>query len=128
MAEGSVTTTKTASWGISTIRGQTAVAGVVTDYDDAEEPILAPEHNEVGTVINQTQYDRHFTCSFTVQVASGTAKPLGGAAITIATKTWYVTSARITESNSAYRKIAISAERYALCTETELASGVTSGT
>ena len=73
---GTVTTTKTASWGVTTAIGSDSpVTGVVTDYEDACEPVLAPEQNEVGSTINQTMYDKHYTCSFTVQVAASTAKP-----------------------------------------------------
>lgn len=126
---GTVTTTKTASWGVTTAIGaDSPVSGVVTDYEDSCEPILAPEQNEVGSIINQTMYDKHETCSFTVQVAAGTAKPAAGAAVTVGGKTYYVTSARVTENNGAYRKISMQAERYVHCTATEAASGISSGT
>ncbi len=101
--------------------------GSCPDYEDACEPVLAPEQNEVGSTINQTMYDKHYTCSFTVQVAASTAKPEGGSAITVGGKTWYVTSARITASNNTYRKIALQAERYVHCDATEAASGITTG-
>lgn len=122
---GSVTTTKTASWGVSSGLGaNTVVSGVVTDFEDSCEPVLAPEQNEVGSTINQTMYDKHFTCSFTVQVAAGTARPKGGDSIQVNGKSWYVTSSRITENNTSYRKIAVTAERYVLCTATEAATGI----
>lgn len=126
---GSITTTKTASWGINSgLSASSVVTGVVTDYEEASEPVLSPEQNEVGSVINQTMYDKHETCSFTVQVAAGTSKPDAGAAITVGGKSFYVTSARITENNVAYRKIAVQAERYALCDATEAATGIGGGT
>ena len=125
---GTVTTTKTASWGVTTAIGaDSPVTGVVTDYDDAGEPVLAPEQNEVGSTINQTMYDKHYTCSFTVQVAASTAKPHAGSAISVGGTTWYVTSARVTENNNSYRKIALQAERYVHCDATEAASGITTG-
>lgn len=125
---GTVTTTKTASWGVTTAIGaDSPVTGVVTDYEDACEPVLAPEQNEVGSTINQTMYDKHYTCSFTVQVAASTAKPHAGSAISVGGTTWYVTSARITENNNSYRKIALQAERYVHCDATEAASGITTG-
>ena len=125
---GTVTTTKTASWGVTTAIGSDSpVTGVVTDYEDACEPVLAPEQNEVGSTINQTMYDKHYTCSFTVQVAASTAKPGAGTAITVGGKTWYVTSARVTENNNSYRKIALQAERYVHCNATEAASGIATG-
>lgn len=125
---GTVTTTKTASWGVTTAIGaDSPVTGVVTDYEDACDPVLAPEQNEVGSTINQTMYDKHYTCSFTVQVAASTAKPHAGSAITVGGTTWYVTSARVTENNNSYRKIALQAERYVHCDATEAASGITTG-
>ena len=49
---GSVTTTKTASWGVSSGLGaNTVVSGVVTDFEDSCEPVLAPEQNEVGSTV-----------------------------------------------------------------------------
>ena len=125
---GTVTTTKTASWGVTTAIGaDSPVTGVVTDYEDACEPVLAPEQNEVGSTINQTMYDKHYTCSFTVQVAASTAKPAAGSAISVGGTTWYVTSARVTENNNSYRKIALQAERFVHCDATEAASGITTG-
>lgn len=124
---GAINQSKWASWGIDTgLTAQEVVAGVVTDFEDSSEPVLAPEQNEVGSTINQTMYDKHFTCSFTVQVKKGVAKPKAGDSITVANKSWYVTSARITENNTSYRKIAVTAERYVHCTATEVASGISS--
>lgn len=122
---GSVTTSKTASWGISSALGSSPVTGVITDYEEAVEPVLAPEQNEVGSTINQTMYDKHYTASFTVQVAANTPKPAVGSAVTAGGKTMYCTSSRVTENNTSYRKIAIQAECYSLCNATENASGIT---
>lgn len=121
---GAVTTTKTASWGIETALGSAIVTGVITDWDDGEDAITAPEQNEKGTTINETQYDRHFTASMTVQVAATTEKPKSGKSVTVGGNQWFVRSARVTESNSAYRKIAINIERWELCTAVEVVSGV----
>ena len=57
-------------------------------------------------------------------LAAGTTAPKAGDAITLGSKTWYVTSARVTENNTSYRKIAVQAERYVLCTATEAATGI----
>ena len=81
---GSIHTSKLASWGITSgLDAGAAVTGVVTDFESSAETVLAPEQNEVGSVINQTMYDKHFTCSCTVQVAAGTAAPKAGEAITL---------------------------------------------
>lgn len=115
------TTTKTASWGVT----ETApITGVITDFEMSEEPVNAPEQNEVGSIINQTMHDIHKTASCTVQVAAGTAAPKAGSAITLGSETMYVTSARITENNTSYRKIAITAESYKHCNATEAATGI----
>lgn len=124
---GSVTTVKTASWGISTALGQSVVAGVVTDWDDGEEPSLQPEQNEMGSVINQTMNDIHYTANMTVQVKAETDKPAAGTQVSIDGTAWYVTSSRVTESNNAYRKIAVSLERYKLCNATEACPGIANG-
>lgn len=119
------TTTATASWGVT---GTAPVTGVMTDCEYGEESILGPEQNEVGSIINQTKYDIRKTANCTVQVAAGTAAPAAGTQVTIDGKTMYVTSARVVENNTSYRKIQISAEAYALCTATQAASGIGSST
>ena len=116
------TTTGTASWGVSDGTSVTNVSGVITDIDIGGEPILSPEYNEIGAVIKQTMYDEHSTVDVTVEVASGTAKPVPGASITIAGVAGYVVRSRVVESNQAYRKILISAEAYANCTATTAAT------
>lgn len=115
------TTTKTASWGVTET---SPITGVITDFEMSEEPVNAPEQNEVGSVINQTMHDIRKSASCTVQVAAGTAAPKAGSAITFGNETMYVTSARITENNTSYRKIAITAESYKHCTATEPATGI----
>ena len=125
MAKGSVTQMKTASWGVYARTDK--VSGVITDFENSSEAVIAPEQNEMGSVINQTMYDMHKTISMTIQVKSTTTPPVVGSKISIDNNHYYVTSARVVESNSAYRKIAISAESFALCTETESATGIPSG-
>lgn len=121
---GSITTTKTASWGINTALGSAVVTGVITDWDDGDDAITAPEQNENGSTINETQYDRHFTASMTVQVAAATDKPKSGKSVNVGSQAWFVRSARVTESNTAYRKIAVNLERWELCNAVEPASGI----
>lgn len=115
------TTQPTASWGIT---GTAPVTGVMTDCEFGEESVLGPEQNEVGSIINQTKYDVRKTANCTVQVAAGTEAPLTGTAVTINGEAMYVTSARVVENNTSYRKIQISAEAYALCTTTQAATGI----
>lgn len=115
------TTQKTASWGVST---SSPVTGVITDWNEAEAAVNAPELNEVGSTINQTMHDIHYTATATVQVAAGTDKPAAGTAVTVNDHTYYVVNAEIVESNSAYRKITLSLESFALCTAVEKADGI----
>lgn len=109
------TTRGNASWGVSDGTTVTNVTGVVTDIDVGEEPMMEPQRNEIGAVIKQTLYDRRAEVNVTVEVAAGTAKPKTGAAITIAGVQGYVTRSRVTESNSRYRAISITAEAYPYC-------------
>ena len=102
------TTQGMASWGVS--GGCSNVQGIVTDLEENHEAQTAPEYNEVGAA-----YDEHVTLNCTVEVAAGTQPPASGAAITINGKQGYVVSARLTESNQAYRKIAVQAEYWTNC-------------
>ena len=110
------TTQGIASWGVS--GGCSGVSGIVTDLEENHEGQTAPEYNEVGAVVKQTVYDEHVTLNCTVEVAAGTQPPAPGASITINGKQGYVVSARLTESNQAYRKIAIQAECWTNCRQT----------
>ena len=125
MAEN-ITTTKTASWGITTPLGLQVVTGVITDWDDGDDAITAPEQNEKGSTINETQYDRHYTATMTIQVAALTNKPQSGKSVAVGAQTWFVRSARVTESNTAYRKIQVNLERWELCNAVEVTSGISS--
>jgi len=110
------TTSGIASWGVQ--GSVSGVQGIVTDIEEAHEGQMAPEYNEVGAVVKQTIYDRHTTFNCTVEVAAGTEPPDEGDAITVNGETCYVVSARITESNQAYRKIAITGEKWTNCNAT----------
>lgn len=121
-----ITTTKTASWGITTPLGSQVVTGVITDWDDGDDAITAPEQNEKGSTINETQYDRHYTATMTIQVPALTNKPQSGKSVAVGSQTWFVRSARVTESNTAYRKIQVNMERWELCNAVEVTSGISS--
>ena len=116
------TTSGTASWGVTDGTTVTNVTGVITDCEVNGEPVLAPEYNEIGAVIKQTQYDTHTTVDVTVEVAANVSAPVAGASIMIAGVAGYVTRSRVVESNQAYRKILISAECYANCAATTAAT------
>ena len=110
------TTQGMASWGVS--GGCSNVQGIVTDLEENHEVQTAPEYNEVGAVVKQTAYDEHVSLNCTVEVAAGTQPPAPGTSISINGKQGYVVSARLTESNQAYRKIAIQAEFWTNCRQT----------
>lgn len=117
------TTTGSASWGVTgSASGAGSVTGIITDIESGSEAVLAPEYNEAGQVVRQTHYDTKTTMSVTVEVAANVDAPAAGSAITINGVSGYVTSARVVESNQAYRKISISAECYANCTAVTAAS------
>ena len=110
------TTQGIASWGVQ--GGCSGVQGIVTDLEENHEGQTAPEYNEIGAVVKQTKYDEHTTLTCTVEVSASTNPPSPGAQISINGKQGYVVSARLTESNQAYRKIAIQAEFWKNCRQT----------
>ena len=109
------TTRGEASWGVSDGDSVTGVAGVITDIDVGDEPMMEPQRNEIGAVIKQTLYDRRAEVTVTVEVAAGVAKPKSGTAITIAGVQGYVTRSRKVAGNSRYQAINITAEAYPNC-------------
>lgn len=113
----------TASWGV--YGTFTDVTGVITDLSISQSALTGAEQNEVGSIIQQTLYDVHSTITVTVGVDSDEQPPDIGQQVTIANVKYYVTSAEIIESNSAYRKIRITAERYSNCEEAKNAEGIT---
>lgn len=133
MANGQLTTTRYASWGISSGMAVTStVDGVVTDFDVNVEPVLAAEQNEEGSVIGQVRYDNHLSGNATVQVKSSSTLPNIGDTINIASSesgqvsvsTYYITSLRVVENNTSFRKIVVGLEAYYLCGETSPTSGL----
>lgn len=113
-----MTTTHVCSWGIADGHQSTtglvgSGSGIVYGFEKGEEPILAPEHNEIGQVIAQTQYDEHGTINCTLQIAHGVTPPSRGTIVTIDSTSYYVNNSSLTESNQAYARYSISLERYA---------------
>ena len=114
---GSLTTAHVCSWGIN-YSGHDASnfvksgSGILYDFGKNTEPVMAPEHNEIGQVISQTQYDEHGTVNATLQVAHGVTPPDRLSILEVDSKYYYVTSIQQTESNQAYERYSISLERY----------------
>ena len=116
MAE--LTKTHVCSWGIDYAHYDKSKflpsggSGILYGVDESSEPIMAPEHNELGQVIAQTNYDMHGRISGTLQVAHGLALPDSGAVVQINGKYYYLVSATLSESNQSYDKYAVTFERY----------------
>lgn len=113
-----LTKTHVCSWGIDYSRFDKAqmlpggASGILYGVDEGVEPIMAPEHNEIGQVIAQTNYDMHGRISGTLQVAHGLQLPEAGTVVQIDGKYYYLVNATLSESNQAYDKYAVSFERY----------------
>lgn len=103
-----------ASWGVkSTHRNApTGVTGVVTDYDEGLEPIMAALQNEVGSDIGHTIYDQKRSISMTIQCKANSELPPVDSLITVGGIQCYVDRANITENNQSYMKFAVSASRF----------------
>ncbi|MGN0890764.1 MAG: hypothetical protein ACI4W7_03840 [Candidatus Spyradenecus sp.] len=104
-----------ATWGVTS--SVSAVSGVVTDLSVTTEAQQQPEYNEKGAVIGVVQYDKRLSATATIQVASTVSAPEVGAAVTIGSQTYYVTSATTLQNNKDFRKIQLSLEAWEKCTE-----------
>ena len=103
-----------ASWGVKTgHRGAPAgVTGVVTDYDESLEPIMAALQNEVGSDIGHTVYDQKRSISMTIQCKANSELPQVDQLISVGGIQCYVDRANITENNQSYMKFAASLSRF----------------
>ena len=119
MASNAVTTLPVASWGINPehrvgMNGFQGVTGVVVEWDETAENVSADEMNEVGSRIGMTIYDRRYSVNCVVQCSSGSTAPAAGARVYINSngdsRNYFVRNARISESNSNYRRISLSLE------------------
>lgn len=103
-----------ASWGVKSNHRNTpnGVTGVVTDYDEGLEPIMAALQNEVGADIGHTVYDQKRSISMTIQCKANSELPPVDSLITVGGVQCYVDRANITENNQSYMKFAVSASRF----------------
>lgn len=103
-----------ASWGVQRDHRTPPekVTGVVTDYDEGLEPIMAALQNEVGSDIGHTIYDQKRSISMTIQCKSTSKIPAVESLITVGGIECYVDRANITENNQSYMKFAVSASRF----------------
>lgn len=119
MASNAVTTLPVASWGINPehrvgMNGFQGVTGVVVEWDETAENVSADEMNEVGSRIGMTIYDRRYSVNCVVQCSSSSTAPAAGTYVRItsnsSSRNYFVRNARISESNSNYRRISLSLE------------------
>lgn len=112
------TTTSLAVWGVQ-VETPTDIAqkteGYITSFDKNSEMMVGDEQNELGAVIGKHKYDEKSTVTVSLIVAAGVEPPTIGKQITIAGVKYYITSASVVESNSDFRKLRVSAERYKDC-------------
>lgn len=103
-----------ASWGVKTNHrnAPSGVTGVVTDYDEGLEPIIAALQNEVGSDIGHTVYDHKRSISMTIQCKANSELPQVDQLITVGGIQCYVDRANITENNQSYMKFSVSASRF----------------
>lgn len=112
------TTTSLAVWGVQ-VETPTDIAqkteGYITSFDKNSEMMVGDEQNELGAVIGKHKYDEKSTVTVSLIVAADVEPPTIGKQITIDNVKYYVTSAAVTESNSDFRKLRVTAERYEDC-------------
>lgn len=112
------TTTSLAVWGVQ-VETPTDIAstnkGYITSFDKNSEMMVGDEQNELGAVIGKHKYDEKSTVTVSLIVAADVEPPTIGKQITIAEGKYYITSASVVESNSDFRKLRVSAERYKDC-------------
>ncbi len=114
-----------ATWGVT--KGPfTGIAatntGIITSYDETTEMMVGSEQNEIGAVIGQHKYDEKTTITMTLIVADSVEMPTIGKKITLSgtdsgATAGYVTSATVTESNTDFRKLRVTLEKYTNCDE-----------
>ena len=117
---GTITNSHVCSWGIDYTTFDKANflpsggSGILYGVDESVEPVMAPEHNEIGQVIAQTHYDNHGRMSGTLQVAHGITLPGEATPVQIHGKYYYIVNATLSETNQTYDKYSVTLERYHL--------------
>ncbi len=114
------TTTGAAQWGVAfTAAG---ITGVLTDCEVGNEPVTANQLNELGAVIRTVMYDLHQTVTGTLEVAPAFTLPTLPAQATVGGVQGMITSARLVESNNAFRKYLVTVEAWTNCNSMTSAS------
>ena len=116
-----VTTTHTASWGVNDAHSKDNM--VCLSWNENVEPVMAPEHNEKGSVIGQAVYDVRHTVRAVFNVSASVATGVVAAdtvaellASTYGASGYYITNLEEVESNNDYMKVNVGLERYEHCT------------
>lgn len=97
--------TELATWGVSDV---VISGGVVQEFNEEENNVTAPFHNEIGQVIRQSLYDKELKASATVSILNDSSLPQSGDSISIRGKNYYVVECTIIESNQDYKKCRLS--------------------
>lgn len=114
-----------ASWGVTD--SVSGVAGVVVGIDLRSEGAFLTETDLYGRVCAVFMYDGTSTFTVDVQVKADVAWPRIGYPITIAGFTAYVKDVQQTESNNAYQKLHVTAERTVMVAEAVDMTGAVAG-
>lgn len=106
-----------ASWGVTD--SVSGVTGVVVGIDIRSEGAFITETDLYGRVCAVFMYDGTSTFTVDVQVKAGAMFPSIGYPITVAGHEAYVKDVQQTESNTAYQKLHITAERTIMVSNAE---------
>lgn len=106
-----------ASWGVTD--SVSGVTGVVVGIDLRSEGAFITETDLYGRVCAVFMYDGTSTFTVDVLVKAGSRWPSIGSQITVAGYSAYVKDVQQTESNTAYQKLRIAAERTVLVSYAE---------
>lgn len=109
-----ITTEGKSQWGVSG-RNISSPAGVLLDFQESSDVSYYTETDRKGSVTGHFAYDVKKAVSLTVNVSSSAEVPSAGEQIQVDGVAYYVTSAQVIESNRAYKKVSVSAEKYSNC-------------
>lgn len=98
-----------ASWGVTD--SVSGVTGVLVGIDIRSEGAFITETDLYGRVCAVFMYDGTSTFTVDVQIRAGASWPKIGSPMTVAGYSAYVKDVQQTESNTAYQKLHITAER-----------------
>lgn len=108
------TTEGNASWGVQKINVRWD-GGVVVDANNSTESMVYQETDEDGSVVGQFEYDSKDMIQVTLNFRADARQPEPGVQIDYDGKRYVITHCQLIESNTAFCKVQIIAERYVKC-------------